>query len=272
VRSTTLPLSQEDGGGRFPGFDVMGQEKHWDTATRAALHARLHGLPAVRFFTQLEEATAKCLLDRIVGQRAEPGDETVDLARMVDTRLAENQTDGWHYDTMPRDSEAWRASLDALNKDAHEHFGRDLAGCGIDDQRELIEAVRTWGDDRWHGLPPAQVWSLWTRYAATAFYSHPAVWNEIGFGGPAYPRGYKALGVDKREPFEVPDARPSDDPLRRPGPQRQDRPGRQGEDGNSARHATGQAGRAPSSSSALEHGDDAGEGGRSHADGSGDGP
>jgi hypothetical protein len=41
------------------------------------------------------------------------------------------------------------------------------------------------------------------RYACTAFYSHPWAWNEIGFGGPAYPTGYKSLGVDGREPWEV---------------------------------------------------------------------
>jgi hypothetical protein len=35
-----------------------------------------------------------------------------------------------------------------------------------------------------------------------AFYSHPWAWNEIGFGGPAYPRGYQALGVDRHEPWE----------------------------------------------------------------------
>lgn len=257
VRTSTLPLPSEDGGGRFPGFDVMAQEAHWDTATRAAIHARLHGQPAVRFFTQLEEATAKCLLDRIVGQRSEPGDETVDLARMVDTRLAEDQTDGWHYDTMPRDSDAWRASLGAIDEDAHERFGRDFAECAHDQQCDLIEAVRTWGTDRWHELPPAQVWSLWTRYAATAFYSHPAAWNEIGFPGPAYPRGYTALGVDKREPYEVPDARPSDDPLRARGSEGQKR--------GSARHATGQAGRAQSP--ARGRGD---EGGRGRADRSGE--
>ena len=33
------------------------------------------------------------------------------------------------------------------------------------------------------------------RYACTAFYAHPWAWNEIGFGGPAYPRGYKILGT-----------------------------------------------------------------------------
>ena len=209
-----LPLAPRDGGGRFPGFDVMAQQDHWDAATSAVLQARLHGLPGVRFFTQSEEATAKCLLDRLVGQRSEPGDDTVDLVRMVDARLAENQTDGWHYDTMPVDADAWRTSLAALNQDGHARWGRDLAECEPDEQRELIEAVRTYDGDRWHGLPPAQVWSLWTRYAATAFYSHPAVWNEIGFPGPAYPRGYKARGIDKREPFEVRDARPNDDPAR----------------------------------------------------------
>lgn len=229
--STTLPLAEEDGGGRFPGFDVMAQQKHWDTATRSAIQARLHGQPAVRFFTQVEEATAKCLLDRLMGQRAEPGDETVDLVRMVDARLAENQTDGWHYDTMPRDSDAWRATLEAINEDAHDRYGRDFAECGIDEQCELLEAVRTWDSDRWHDLPPAQVWSLWTRYAATAFYSHPAVWNEIGFGGPAYPRGYKSIGIDKREPYEVRDTRPQDDPVRAAGPD------------HGARHTTGQGGR-----------------------------
>ncbi|HZC53738.1 MAG TPA: hypothetical protein VE441_14735, partial [Mycobacterium sp.] len=57
----------------------------------------------------------------------------------------------------------------------------------------------------WHDYPAAHVWSLWTRYACTAFYSHPWSWNEIGFGGPAYPRGYLNLGIDRREHWEVAD-------------------------------------------------------------------
>ncbi|NNC12136.1 gluconate 2-dehydrogenase subunit 3 family protein [Planctomonas sp. JC2975] len=243
----------------------MEQEPHWDGATRAALHDRLHGQPAIRFFDRVQESTAKCLLDRLMGQGSESGDETVDLARMVDARLAENQTDGWHFDTMPPDREAWPATLGALNEDAHARFGHDFAACPDEDQCELLEAVRTWGDDRWHGLPPAQVWGLWTRYAATAFYSHPAVWNEIGFPGPAYPRGYKALGVDKREPFEVKDVRPHDDPLRRPGPERRARGtgaaenvGRTGDGGS--QDATGRAGRASTGGDDTDERN--GEGGR----------
>ncbi|MDM4723605.1 hypothetical protein QTQ03_30055 [Micromonospora sp. WMMA1363] len=54
--------------------------------------------------------------------------------------------------------------------------------------------------------------SLWTRYACTAFYAHPDAWSEMGFPGPAYPRGYKNTGVDRREPFEVVDTRPDEEP------------------------------------------------------------
>jgi hypothetical protein len=42
------------------------------------------------------------------------------------------------------------------------------------------------------------------RGALSTFYSHPWAWNEIGFGGPAYPRGYMRLqpGPAGREPHE----------------------------------------------------------------------
>jgi hypothetical protein len=50
------------------------------------------------------------------------------------------------------------------------------------------------------------------RYACSAFYSHPWAWNEIGFGGPAYPRGYKYLALGAREPWEVPE-RDARDPV-----------------------------------------------------------
>jgi hypothetical protein len=48
------------------------------------------------------------------------------------------------------------------------------------------------------------------RYACAAFYSHPWAWNEIGFGGPAYPRGYENIGLDKREHWEVPEVNARD--------------------------------------------------------------
>jgi hypothetical protein len=42
------------------------------------------------------------------------------------------------------------------------------------------------------------------RTVVAVFYAHPWAWNEIGFGGPAYPRGYIRLGIGHREPWEAP--------------------------------------------------------------------
>ena len=39
-----------------------------------------------------------------------------------------------------------------------------------------------------------RAWSVVMRAVLAAFYSHPWAWNEIGFGGPAYPRGYSRFG------------------------------------------------------------------------------
>ena len=206
----SLPLNEAAGGHRYPGMDAMSQSRHWDAATTAVVAARV-GIPTpIRFFTQHEEATANTLCDQLLGQRTDP---RVPVVHMIDARLAESLSDGWHHIDMPRDDQAWRRSLAHLDTDTREALGCDFAQASWEDQGAVLRAVqRTEGS--WHGMPAAFVWSLWTRYADSAFYAHPWAWDEIGFAGPAYPRGYKNLGIDRREPFEAKDARPGLDPIR----------------------------------------------------------
>jgi hypothetical protein len=188
---------------RFPGFDVLSQHRHWDPVTAGVVLERVGNVRDFRFFSPDEQAVATVLCDRLLGQS---GDGRIPVAAMIDARLAEAQTDGWRYADMPEDGQAWRDSLAALRAE----------GFATADERQqdaLIQAVQD-ADGDWHGMPAARVWSLWTRYACTAFYAHPDVWSEIGFPGPAYPRGYKNIGVDRREPFEVRDTRRDEDPLR----------------------------------------------------------
>jgi hypothetical protein len=196
---------------RFPGFDVTAQAPHWDAATAGVVLSRIGMPPDIRFFTPDQEAIATGLCDQLLGQAGEP---LVPLVAMIDARLAEQETDGWHYADLPEDGQAWRDTLGYLDDDAQAKFGRGFARCDGAEQEVIIQAVQDLGAGDWHGLPASRVWSLWTRYACTAFYSHPSAWDEIGFPGPAYPRGYKNAGVGKREPFEVADADPADDPVR----------------------------------------------------------
>jgi hypothetical protein len=195
---------------RFPGFDVLGEVDRWDAATAGAVLSRLTQPPALRFFTPDEEAVGRPLFDQLLDQRSEP---KIPILELVDARLAEAQTDGWHHAELPEDGEAFKRSFAALDEDALDAYGTRFALLAWYDQTDLVQTVQDC-DGEWHGMRAGYLWDLWSRYACTAFYSHPWAWNEIGFGGPAYPRGYKNLGINALEPWEVAD-RSDEDPVGR---------------------------------------------------------
>ncbi|HTJ71783.1 MAG TPA: gluconate 2-dehydrogenase subunit 3 family protein [Actinospica sp.] len=174
--------------------DVTKHWRHWDAVTAGVVMARLGPPPPMRHFTLEEQATATALCDRLLDLGP---DSSVPVVAMIDSRLAEAETDGWRYADMPEDGQAWRVSLAGLKADAVDRFQKPFAAIDPESQNSILAAVRALDSKPWHGLSAEHVWSLWTRYACTAFYGHPYAWNEIGFPGPAYPRGYKNLGVGK---------------------------------------------------------------------------
>jgi hypothetical protein len=215
-RPPALRAVTPQGRGRYPGFDVLDQVDRWDDVTAGAVLARLSHPAALAFFTPEEVAVAAPLLDQLLAQDGEP---RVPVLEEVDRRLAVGETDGGHYDGMPQDGEAGRRTLAALDEEARDRFGTGFGDLDGGRQAVLVQSVQDTDGD-WHGMRSWHVWSLWTRYACTAFYSHPWAWNEIGFPGPAYPRGYLNLGVDAREKAEPAD-RSGRDPV--PGGTRRER-------------------------------------------------
>ncbi|MBE7189137.1 gluconate 2-dehydrogenase subunit 3 family protein, partial [Jatrophihabitans endophyticus] len=190
--------------GRFPGFDVLDQAHMWDDVTAGAVLARLTLPNMLSFFTPHEVGIAQPMLDLILDQDAEP---RVPVLPLIDARLSTGETDGWHYDDLPGDGQAWRDTLGHLDQDARQRHDAGYAELTRPQQARLLQDVQDLSGDgkQWHGVSAKHVWSLWTRYACAAFYSHPWAWNEIGFSGPAYPRGYLNPGLDKREKWEVAD-------------------------------------------------------------------
>lgn len=192
--------------GRFPGYDVLDEVDRWDDVTAGVVLARLAPTTDLSFFTTAENAAAGALCDLLLHQDGEP---RVPVVALIDGRLATGETDGWHYDDLPPDGQAWRDTLRFLDEDARSEADDIFCRIPVDAQARIIQHVQDLGSDRWHGMPATQVWSLWTRYACAEFYAHPWSWNEIGFGGPAYPRGYKNRdevgGHGGRERWEVAD-------------------------------------------------------------------
>jgi hypothetical protein len=183
--------------GRFGDYDVMDDARHWDEVTRELITARERDVPAIVYFTPDEERQLRVFLDIALAQDCEP---RIPVLEMVDARLARGDGDGYRYHDMPEDGETWKRFAARLRED------------GFDALADKEAYVQKLHDDK------SRPWSVVMRYALSAFYSHPWAWNEIGFGGPAYPRGYMRMGVGDhvgREPHEGEEAFQRD-PVRQP--------------------------------------------------------
>jgi hypothetical protein len=181
--------------GRYPDFDVMEQRRHWDPVTRELLEQRVGQPPICRFFSEAEQRTLTALFDVILAQDAEP---RVPVLAMVDAKLAAGQLDGYRYASMPDDDQTMKIVAERLR------------GLEDLDGRARHERVKAFAEGTldWDGFDVSLAWKVVTRLAVSAFYSHPWAFNEIGFRGPAYPRGYMrrnmgTAGVDPDEPVEA---------------------------------------------------------------------
>jgi hypothetical protein len=202
--------------GRYPEFDVLASADTWDTATRAVVERRLRTCPDLRFFTAEEEPALRAFCDTAMAQEREP---RVPVAELIDEKLAAGRLDGYQYADMPDDRECWRLVLRGLDEVAREvHGAASFADCGEADRGAIVERFSKGllGGGAWDRLNVGRAWSVCMRMVLGAFYSHPWAWNEIGFGGPAYTRGFMRLGpVATREPFER-GAAVDPDPVRDP--------------------------------------------------------
>lgn len=197
----------------FPGYDVLAKRNSpsWNAKTRAVLDERLAiGPETRRFFDASEWPTMKAVADRIVPQPADRADP-VPVAALVDHKLATDTRDGYRNPELPEEREAWRLGLKALDAEARAQFGarfHELSAFAQDALLKLAEKGEL-TDAAWAGMPSKLFFKQ--RVLADvvkAYYAHPTAWNEIGWGGPASPRGYVRMDFDRRDPWEAAEAKP----------------------------------------------------------------
>lgn len=199
-------MSDKAAATRYPGYDVLNKRDtpSWDAVTRKVVDKRLSVFTEPRFFNAAEWATVSALCHCIVAQ---PDDRpAVPVAAMLDAQLFEGHGDGWRNARMPKLCDAWHLGLAALDAESHAAHDIAYAQLTIGQQCDLIERLQR-GELRnaaWQDMPSDLFFSERVlRDLYGAYYSHPTSWSEIGFGGPANPRGYVRLNKDRRDPWEA---------------------------------------------------------------------
>jgi hypothetical protein len=179
--------------GRYPDYDVLEEIAHWDAHTREVVLDRVRRAP-LRFFSPADAATLGALCDVLTAQDCEP---RIKLINYIDEKYEKGELDGYQFFDMPDDRDTWRMVASGLDEQARERSGAPSFAAASDQLKHQI--VTDFSEGRLHGGAWAQLnvkraFSVVMRGVLDAFYAHPWAWNEIGFGGPAYPRGYSRFG------------------------------------------------------------------------------
>ena len=200
---------------RYPGYDVLAKwdTPSWNEQTRKVIDRRLSLPDEPRFLSREQWQTLRAVCERIVPQ---PDDRpTVPVWSLVDEQLVLDQGDGYREPGLPRLREAWRRGLDALDAEARAAHGRPFHVLEAAEQDGLLRRAQDGELDNpaWGGMPAKLFFEKrLLRDIVHAYWSHPTAWSEMGFGGPASPRGYVRLDADRRDSWEARELKDGDDP------------------------------------------------------------
>jgi gluconate 2-dehydrogenase subunit 3-like protein len=203
-----------NGSSRYPGYDVLSKRlgPSWNEQTRRVVMRRLSLTSEPRFFTSGELLTVAAIAACIVPQ---PQDRpAIPVAQLVDEKLHQGRFDGYRPAGMPRERDAWRMGLRALDAEASSAYGDCFNSLLASYQDHLIQrmASGSMSAPEWGSMQPKEFFNRRMAHdIVLAYYAHPTAWSEIGWGGPASPRGYVRLDFNERDPWEAAEARNGDD-------------------------------------------------------------
>ena len=209
--ATNQPLQPTPQPGYYPGYNTMSQKAYWDEATRNLLNMRVEQPPPIRYFTVDQARFWRAVFGHLIPQHDRTPDRRIPLVERLDERLYQNRGIGYRYENMPQDREAYNLGEHAINDEAQARFGSLFIDLPNHQQDLVLQAIHDKkpqaSESVWKQMSIARFWMLLMQDALEGYYAHPWAWDEIGFGGPAYPRAYTRLERGEPEPWEVEEQR-----------------------------------------------------------------
>ena len=190
----------------YSSYDVLDKwdSPSWNDQTRETVRTRLDEVPPRQFLGAAQWSLLEAIAARLVPQpdREHP----VPIVPWIDDRLSKDRLHGYRYADMPPMREAWTQALKAIGDECQDRFAKSFEQLSSEEQDGyLTDLQKGEVDARFWGDLPVQCFfsEILLKDVLEIYYSHPAAWSEIGFGGPASPRGYVRLGFDERDPWEA---------------------------------------------------------------------
>jgi hypothetical protein len=192
----------------YPSYQVLTkwESPSFDDVTRLVIAKRLGEVPARQFFSPADFALLRAVMNCVLPQPERSADERIPVEAFIDEMLQANRGNGTRLEGTPTQRQAWLHGLQGIQHESKRRHQKEFADLSADQQADVMRAIDNADIDEqaWKGLHPQRFFrSILLKESVKAYYAHPFAWNEIGFGGPASPRGYVRLGPDERDPWEA---------------------------------------------------------------------
>lgn len=202
---------------RYSGFSVLDEADRWDAHTRTIVEKRLQPSKEPRFLTDHEWTTLTQLAKHLLFE-----DRKEILAFVVshiDQRLYDRKGEAQRKPTLPSEDVLVRIGIKALDLIATARYDKSFHACDTDSQFDLVSTLQLgkleaatgddpspdlspWMDPKKSGPMQKALFKKLLGLMVDAHASHPTVWSEMGYAGPAYPRGYYRIGTGLTDPWE----------------------------------------------------------------------
>ncbi|WP_170270375.1 gluconate 2-dehydrogenase subunit 3 family protein [Heliorestis acidaminivorans] len=184
----------------YPDYDVMKEKAKWDENTRHVVEGRLKAPGMPRFFSPQELTLLKSALHRIVDE--EDKGIIARVAGQIDDHLAEKRGQGYRQVGVAEEEALFRLGLTLLDTTAMQAYEESFLQLTAQQKDEILGQVQR-GEVIWKEIKPQDFFNKLLRTAVDFFFSQPEIWSEIGYGGPAYPRGYYRIEYGLKDPWEA---------------------------------------------------------------------
>lgn len=189
----------------YSSYNVMREQDHWDDHTREIVLKRLEIPGSFQKLTGKEVDLIRVLAALLVDDaRSQLMDYVV---KHFDQKLSADIGEAERKPDLPPARQLIKDGLAALNHLAQTEHQRPFPELAADKQIALLVGMEngtvTLQTPQGVAVPAKDFFNKMLLETVNAYYSHPQIWSEIGYGGPAYPRGYVRSEFGLTDPWEA---------------------------------------------------------------------
>ncbi len=172
--------------------------------TRDVLNERLQKREKITpsFFDKDIFITLQCVCERLLPQ---PGRENkIDLAGSLDEMLDEGKGNGWRYNEMPPDNEAFIKGMQGIDETSKLMFDAVFIQINVTQQDKVLTSIQKniAPGKTWKSIPANLFFEELLAQIVEIYYSRPEAKEEIGEVAFADAKGWQKIGLNELEAWE----------------------------------------------------------------------